>query len=278
MATIDVKNAAGATEAVEKPNANGRAASAASRPVTWATEDLASIGSLTETAPASDTASSGLNGRLQRIAQRITSLIALFPTSLGAKAASASLAVTQSTEDAARIGATSETVAASDTATAGLNGLIKRVLAHLTSLIGLVATESTLGDALTELTAIKNAGNSTSTVNVAQDTAVIKSGAADLTPKFASISSTGSGDTLALVSGKKIRVLAMFFVVAGATTVKFQSGATTDKTGAMSFAANGGISLPFNPTGWFETVSGEKLNHVLGSSVGIAGGFLYVEV
>lgn len=32
-------------------------------------------GSLTETAPATDTASSGLNGRLQRIAQRITSLI-----------------------------------------------------------------------------------------------------------------------------------------------------------------------------------------------------------
>lgn len=33
-------------------------------------------GSLTEAAPATDTASSGLNGRLQRIAQRITSLIA----------------------------------------------------------------------------------------------------------------------------------------------------------------------------------------------------------
>lgn len=37
----------------------------------------AQAGSLTETAPASDTASSGLNGRLQRVAQRITSLIAL---------------------------------------------------------------------------------------------------------------------------------------------------------------------------------------------------------
>lgn len=36
------------------------------------------IGSITETAPASDTASSGVNGRLQRIAQRITSLIGLF--------------------------------------------------------------------------------------------------------------------------------------------------------------------------------------------------------
>src|SRR5689334_21635313 len=37
------------------------------------------LGGVTETAPASDTASSGLNGRLQRIAQRLTSLIALFP-------------------------------------------------------------------------------------------------------------------------------------------------------------------------------------------------------
>lgn len=42
------------------------------------------IGAVTETAPATDTASSGLNGRLQRIAQRITSLIALFPAALGA--------------------------------------------------------------------------------------------------------------------------------------------------------------------------------------------------
>lgn len=39
-------------------------------------------GSLTETAPATDTASSGLNGRLQRIAQRLTSLIALLPSAL----------------------------------------------------------------------------------------------------------------------------------------------------------------------------------------------------
>lgn len=44
----------------------------------------ARLGSLTEAAPASDTASSGLNGRLQRIAQRITSLIALLPAALGA--------------------------------------------------------------------------------------------------------------------------------------------------------------------------------------------------
>lgn len=42
------------------------------------------VGSTTETAPATDTAASGLNGRLQRIAQRLSSLIALLPTALGA--------------------------------------------------------------------------------------------------------------------------------------------------------------------------------------------------
>lgn len=46
--------------------------------ITIAPRDLSaadSIGTLTESAPASDTASSGLNGRLQRIAQRLTTLI-----------------------------------------------------------------------------------------------------------------------------------------------------------------------------------------------------------
>jgi hypothetical protein len=46
------------------------------------------IGAVNETAPANDTASSGLNGRLQRIAQNITafatSLLAKFPAALGA--------------------------------------------------------------------------------------------------------------------------------------------------------------------------------------------------
>ena len=50
--------------------------------VSAAVESNAELGIVTETAPATDTASSGLNGRLQRIAQRITSLIALIPTAL----------------------------------------------------------------------------------------------------------------------------------------------------------------------------------------------------
>ncbi len=67
------------------------------------------IGALTETAPATDTASSGLNGRLQRIAQRITSLIAQLPATLGIKTPALSMSVTSA-------GLQYETVAAGVTA------------------------------------------------------------------------------------------------------------------------------------------------------------------
>lgn len=43
-------------------------------------------GGVTETAPATDTASSGLNGRLQRIAQRLTTFLAALGSSTAAKA------------------------------------------------------------------------------------------------------------------------------------------------------------------------------------------------
>jgi hypothetical protein len=98
------------------------------------------LGVLAETAPATDTASSGLNGRMQRLAQRLTSLIALIPTSLGAKTAANSLAVTTATDDAtiALYGAVTETAPATDTASSGLNGRLQRIAQRLTSLIALV--------------------------------------------------------------------------------------------------------------------------------------------
>jgi hypothetical protein len=141
------------------------AVSAATLRVISATDspEMALVGAVSETAPASDTASSGLNGRLQRIAQRLTSLIAqipaslgvkartaslsvalatedaaLFPASVGSKAAAASFAVTDSTEDVARIGIITETAPASDTASSGLNGRLQRIAQRITSLIALV--------------------------------------------------------------------------------------------------------------------------------------------
>lgn len=59
---------------VKLPSTLGAKTAANSFSVTLSTDDDALLGSLTETAPASDTASSGLNGRLQRIAQNLTAL------------------------------------------------------------------------------------------------------------------------------------------------------------------------------------------------------------
>lgn len=57
------------------------------------------LGAVTEAAPASDTASSGLNGRLQRIAQRISSLITALgsPFQAGASIGNTSFGATQAT-------------------------------------------------------------------------------------------------------------------------------------------------------------------------------------
>jgi hypothetical protein len=59
---------------------------------------LVLTGDVDSPAPASDTADATINGRLKRIAQRISSLIDLHPGSLGQKASAASLAVVISTE------------------------------------------------------------------------------------------------------------------------------------------------------------------------------------
>lgn len=77
-------------------NPNGQASKANSAPVVIASDDdlQSKLGIVTETAPGTDTASSGLNGRLQRIAQRLTSLIGLFPSALGQTTKSGSLSVT----------------------------------------------------------------------------------------------------------------------------------------------------------------------------------------
>ncbi|CAN7310117.1 hypothetical protein LJR164_001642 [Phenylobacterium sp. LjRoot164] len=102
---IAVLDANDVERAIKTPNPNGPADEADSAPVVLSTQDRGLLGALTETAPTTDTASAGLNGRLQRLAQRATSLIALFPTSIGAKARNASLGVALATEDRAALDA-----------------------------------------------------------------------------------------------------------------------------------------------------------------------------
>jgi hypothetical protein len=83
----------GATADVTIVGPVGSRSAATSVSTTASTEDVARTGIITETAPATDTASSGLNGRLQRMAQRITSLIAQIPATLGPKTPALSLSM-----------------------------------------------------------------------------------------------------------------------------------------------------------------------------------------
>lgn len=98
------------------------------------------IGATNESAAATDTSTSGLNGLLKRIAQRLTSLIALFPTALGSTTAAASFPVTLSSDGpfSTLTGAVTETAPATDTASSGTNGRLQRIAQRLTSLIALV--------------------------------------------------------------------------------------------------------------------------------------------
>lgn len=97
-------------------------------------------------------------------------------------------------------------------------------------------------------------------------------------------SSSGSNQIVAAVSGKSIAVLGYVLVANGAVNAKWQS-ASTDKTGLLYLAANGGAVAPVIPlsklgagTCWFSTAAGEALNLNLSGAVAVGGHVLYREV
>lgn len=71
--------------------------------------------------------------------------------------------------------------------------------------------------------------------------------------------SLGSNTLVAAVAGARYRVLSLVVVTTLANNVKIQSNAT-DISSTFPLAANGGIVLPFNEHGWFQTNLGEALN------------------
>jgi hypothetical protein len=96
-------------------------------------------------------------------------------------------------------------------------------------------------------------------------------------PLFAKIDTSTDGGTLvAAVSGRRIAVLNYAVVADSAVTVTFKSN-TTALTGAMSTAANGGVSASGTKDAWlFETASGEALKIGLGGAVGARGHLAYI--
>jgi hypothetical protein len=98
--------------------------------------------------------------------------------------------------------------------------------------------------------------------------------------KYAVIDAAASGDNtlVAAVTGKKIRVISVFLIAAGAVNVRFESGASgTALTGQMNLTTNSGFTLPFNEGGWFETAISTLLNLELSGAVSVDGCISYVE-
>lgn len=146
----------------------------------------------------------------------------------------------------------------------------------------LPAGNNNIGDVdVASLPALAAGTNLIGRVSSSDETSTIYNGTTAITPKFAVLDAASSGDNtlIAAVASKKIRVLSLFLVSAGAVNVRFESGASgTALTGQMNLVANTGFVLPYNPLGWFETASNTLLNLELSAAISVDGSIVYVEV
>lgn len=123
------------------------------------------------------------------------------------------------------------------------------------------------------------AARTSDAVAAALQSDALMNGLTVMTPKFASITASASGDTavVAGVGAKKIRVVSYVLTANGAVNAKFRSG-TSDISGLEYLAANGGVAAPYNPHGHFETAVATALNINLSGAVAVGGHLTYVEV
>ena len=170
----------------------------------------------------------------------------------------------------------------SDTAN-GLDVDVTRMSALVTgsAAIGKLAANSGVDIGDVDILTMPVRDRTTDNQGVALQTDAIMDDTTVLTPKFAKIDAAASGDNtiVALVSGKKIRVLGGLLVAAGDVNVRFESGAAgTALTGQMNLTTNSGFAIPFNPLGNFESASGVLLNLELSAAISVDGWLTYVEV
>ena len=108
----------------------------------------------------------------------------------------------------------------------------------------------------------------------------VTSAAPKVTPHVnvaATPASLGSNALVGAVAGVKYRVLQCSVVSTLANVVTFKSN-TTSISGAYPLAANGGIVLPYNEHGWFETAAGEALNVDLSVATATAITLQYIRI
>lgn len=95
--------------------------------------------------------------------------------------------------------------------------------------------------------------------------------------KFASVALSDTGTLVAAISDKKIRLLACILVAGGQVGLNFENG-TTNISGIMTVAANGGFCLPLNEAGWCETDVNAALGLTMSDPTAVGGMIVYQEL
>jgi hypothetical protein len=116
-------------------------------------------------------------------------------------------------------------------------------------------------------------------ISASNETDAIYSGSTALTPKFASIAVSSSGDNsiVSAVVGKRIRVLRWRIVANGAVNAKWRDG-TSDITGLSYLITNASTGGGYCPVGHFQTTSNTALQLNLSAAVAVGGELTYCEV
>lgn len=98
----------------------------------------------------------------------------------------------------------------------------------------------------------------------------------DITRAVINTAAGGTVEIVAAVSGKRIKVYAIFFTLASATTVNIKSASTT-LTGDMTLSSFSLDPMMFgkNMFPWLQTAAGEALNFTFGGAVQCSGVVYY---
>lgn len=89
---------------------------------------------------------------------------------------------------------------------------------------------------------------------------------------------SGDQTILSAISGKKIKVLGYVLVSDTGTALRWESGGSTNISGNMTVAANGGVSAAPTEWGWMTTLDGESLVLNVGTASTVGGHVTYAIV
>lgn len=95
---------------------------------------------------------------------------------------------------------------------------------------------------------------------------------------FVNPSTATTTTIVAAVAGKRYRVLSVAVISTLANNVNFASSTFGAISATFPLGANGGLVLPFNEHGWFETVVGEGLQVTTSAATAAGIQVQYIEL